>query len=72
MERGLKGVQLVISNKCLGLVECVGDFFKDAQWQRCMVHYYRKVFTQVPKAKVKEVTMMLKAIHAQEGMAEAL
>lgn len=72
VERGLKGVQLVISDKCLGLVECVGDFFKDAQWQRCMVHFYRNVFTHVPKAKVKEVSIMLKAIHAQEGMPEAL
>ena len=31
-----------------------------------MVHWYRNVFTEVPKGKVKAVAAMLKAIHAQE------
>jgi putative transposase len=31
-----------------------------------VVHWYRNVFTEVPKAKVKAVAAMLKAIHAQE------
>ena len=65
-ERGLKGVRLVISDKCLGLVEALGEFFPEAQWQRCVVHWYRNVFTAVPKGKVKAVAAMLKAIHAQE------
>jgi len=34
-------------------------------WQRCVVHFYRNVFTVVPKGKIKEVAAMLKAIHAQ-------
>jgi transposase-like protein len=37
-ERGLKGVRLVTSDKCLGLVESVGDVFPGASWQRCVVH----------------------------------
>ena len=65
-ERGLKGVRLIISDKCLGLVEAIGEFFPEAQWQRCVVHWYRNVFTAVPKGKVKAVAAMLKAIHAQE------
>jgi transposase-like protein len=70
-ERGLKGVQLIVSDKCLGLVESLPDFFPDAEWQRCVVHFYRNVFTAVPKSKVKEVAVMLKAIHAQEARPEA-
>jgi len=65
-ERGLKGVQLVTSDKCLGLVEVLGEFYPEAAWQRCMVHWYRNVGSSVPKAKMKEVMAMLKAIHAQE------
>jgi putative transposase len=65
-ERGLKGVRLIISDKCLGLVEALGEYFPEAQWQRCVVHWYRNVFTAVPKGKVKAVAAMLKAIHAQE------
>ena len=64
--RGLKGVRLVVSDKCLGLVESLADFYPEAKWQRCVVHFYRNVFTAVPKGKVKEVAAMLKAIHAQE------
>jgi transposase-like protein len=71
-QRGLSGVQLVISDKCLGLVETLGEFFSDARWQRCMVHFYRNVFSCVPNDKVKAVAGMLKAIHAQESRQAAL
>ena len=71
-ERGLKGVELVTSDKCLGLVESLGEFYPKASWQRCVVHFYRNVFTVVPKGKVKEVAAMLKAIHAQEDGEEAI
>jgi transposase-like protein len=71
-ERGLKGVELITSDKCLGLVESIGEFYPEASWQRCVVHFYRNVFTVVPKGKVKEVAAMLKAIHAQEDMEEAI
>jgi len=64
--RGLKGVRLFVRDKCLGLVESLADFYPHAQWQRCVVHFYRNVFTAVPKGRVKEVAAMLKAIHAQE------
>lgn len=64
--RGLDGVQMFISDKCLGLVESLVDFYPKAKWQRCTVHFYRNVFTIVPKTKVKVVAAMLKAIHAQE------
>ena len=64
--RGLQGVKLFVSDKCLGLVESLADFYPEAQWQRCVVHFYRNVFTAVPKGRVKEVAAMLKAIHAQE------
>lgn len=65
-QRGLQGVRLLISDKCLGLVEAVVEFYPEAAWQRCMVHWYRNVMSVVPKGKVKEVMAMLKAIHAQE------
>jgi len=64
--RGLKGVKLVISDKCLGLVASAEEFFPEAYWQRCCVHFYRNVLSAVPRMKMKEVATMLKAIHAQE------
>jgi putative transposase len=64
--RGLPSPELVISDKCLGLLEALAEYYPDAQWQRCMVHFYRNVFSVVPRGKIKQVAAMLKAIHAQE------
>jgi putative transposase len=69
--RGLTGVQLIISDRCLGLVEAAAEFYPQACWQRCVVHWYRNIFSDVPNTKVKEVAAMLKAIHAQEDAASA-
>jgi transposase-like protein len=60
-QRGLQGVRLFISD----LVESLGEFYPEALWLRCTVHFYRNVFTNVPKAKVEEVAAMLKTNHAQ-------
>jgi transposase-like protein len=67
VDRGLKGVQLIISDACRGLMESAAEYLPDARWQRCMVHFYRNVFSHVPATRVREVSLMLKAIHAQEN-----
>jgi len=69
--RGLTGVQLIVSDACLGLVESMAEVFPDAAWQRCVVHFYRNVFSHTPHSKVRSVAAMLKAIHAQEIRTEA-
>ena len=70
-ERGLKGVRLFISDKCLGLVEALGEFYPEAAWQRCVVHFYRNVLSVTPKGRARAVAAMLKAIHAQEDRESA-
>jgi len=50
----------------------VAEYLPEARWQRCTVHFYRNVFSHVPKAKVREVARMLKAIHAQESRDTAI
>lgn len=68
--RGLKGVKLFVGDKCLGLVESLGEFYPEAAYQRCVVHFYRNVWL-VPASKVRPVAAMLKAIHASEDRAAA-
>ena len=65
--RGLDGVKLIVGDKCLGMLEAVGEVFPEAKYQRCIVHFYRNVFSVVPKSKMKTAAQMLKAIHAQES-----
>lgn len=70
--RGLDGVEMITGDKALGMVETIGEVFPHAKYQRCTVHFYRNVFSVVPKGKVKLVAKMLKAIHAQEDKEAAL
>ena len=70
-ERGLKGIRLITSDACIGLAESAAEFFPDAAWQRCVVHWYRNIFSHVPSTKIREIAAMLKAIHASEDIAAA-
>lgn len=72
VDRGLSGVQLIVSDACRGLMESVAEYLPDARWQRCVVHFYRNVFSLVPSGKVRDVSKMLKAIHAQEDRKAAV
>ena len=70
-EQGLKGVHLIIGDKCLAMLESIPEVFPEARYQRCTVHFYRNVFTVTPRTKMRTVAMMLKAIHAQESKKSA-
>ena len=63
---GLRSAKLIISDKSLGILEALGDFFPEAHWQRCAVHFYRNVLSAVPASRFRKVAVMLKAIHDQE------
>lgn len=60
------GVKLIDGDKCLGMPEAVGEVFPEAKYQRCTVHFYRNVFSVVPRSNAKLIAKMLEAIHAQE------
>lgn len=65
--RGLKGVKLMIGDRCAGMMEAAAEVFPEAKYQRCTVHFYRNVFSVTPRKHMKVVSKMLKAIHAQES-----
>lgn len=50
------------------LVESDSDFYPKTRWQQCTLYFYRNIFRHVPKAKLKEVKIMLKATHASEDL----
>ena len=66
-ERGLDGVKLMVGDKCLGMCNAVAEVFPAAKYQRCTVHFYRNVFSVIPRKHTREVSRMLKAIHVQES-----
>jgi len=48
-ERGLSGVQLVISDAHAGLKKAIARCCQGCSWQRCRVHFARNLLAKVPK-----------------------
>jgi putative transposase len=62
IDRGLKGVRLVVSDDHEGIKAAVFGELPSAGWQRCVVHFERNVLSHVPASSMTEVTQDLKAI----------
>ena len=52
--RGLDGVKLIVGDKCMGMLEAVGEVFPDAKYQRCTVHFTAmlSLLYQNPRSKL--------------------
>lgn len=53
------------------MLKAVGEFFPEVKYQRCTGHFYRNVFSVVPRSKAKHAAKMLKTIHAHESKKSA-
>jgi len=66
IQRGLQGVQLIISDAHLGLKAAIQQTFLGASWQRCRVHFMREALKLVKHEKKKELSSKLRlAFEAQ-------
>jgi putative transposase len=63
--RGLKGVELVISDAHSGLKDAIASVLRGAAWQRCRTHFIRNLLTKVPKAAHGLVATFVRTIFAQ-------
>jgi putative transposase len=62
LDRGLKGVRLVVSDDHEGIKAAVAGELAGVDWQRCVVHFERNVLAHVPSSSMAEVAQDLKAI----------
>ncbi len=72
VKRGLKGVQLVISDAHEGLVQAIAKVLQGAQWQRCRVHFMRNLLSVVPKDAQPAVAAIVRMIFIEPDHASAL
>lgn len=61
-ERGLQGIELIISDAHKGLVSAIRKSFTNASWQRCQVHFLRNILTTIPKKNSKPFREAVKAV----------
>jgi putative transposase len=62
IDRGLRGVRLVVSDDHEGIKAAVAGELPGAQWQRCVVHFEHNVLSSVPASEMSEVAEDLKAV----------
>jgi len=71
VERGLSGVQLVISDAHAGLKRALTTTLQGASWQRCRVHFVRNALALVPKSAQQLVAATIRTVFAQPDAASA-
>ncbi len=62
-QRGLSGVELVVSDEHKGLVAAIDRHFQGASHQRCQVHYTRNLTGMVAFAKRKDLAAGLREVY---------
>ncbi len=60
-ERGLHGVEFVVSDQHSGLVHAIQKYFQGATWQRCQTHFMRNILDKTPKGLQKEIQVKVRA-----------
>jgi transposase-like protein len=65
VDRGLDGVQLVVSDAHRGLQAAIGAVFAGAAWQRCRTHFMRNVLSHVPKSAQDTVATLVRTVFSQ-------
>ena len=69
--RGLRGVDLVISDSHKGLVESIKECFPGASWQRCQVHFSRNILDKCPKKYMAGLASELTTMFNSSTLEEA-
>lgn len=69
--RGLRGVDLVISDSHKGLVESIKECFPGASWQRCQAHLSRNILDKCPKKYMAGLASELTAMFNSSTLEEA-
>jgi transposase-like protein len=69
--RGLKGVELVVSDDHAGLVAAIGEVVAEAAWQRCYVHFLRNALDHLPRKADDDCLQELRWIYDRRDLAEA-
>lgn len=72
VKRGLKGVQLVISDAHEGLRQAVAKVLSEASWQRCRVHFMRNLLSLIPRDAQGPVATLVRMIFAEPDHASAM
>jgi len=70
-KRGLRGVELIITDDHSGLKKAVAEVFPEAAWQRCYVHFLRNAIDHLPRKADDDCLMELRWLYDRRSLEEA-
>lgn len=70
-DRGLHGVEFVVSDNHEGLKRAVSEMLQTACWQRCYVHFLRNALDHVPRKVDPDCLTELRWLYERRGAEEA-
>jgi putative transposase len=70
-ERGLSGVEFVVSDDHAGLRQAIVEVLPEAAWQRCYVHFLRNALDYVPRKVDDDCLRELRWLYDRRDLTEA-
>lgn len=70
-ERGLSGVEFVVSDNHAGLKQAIAEVLAEAVWQRCYVHFLRNALDYLPRKADDDCRQELRWIYDRRDLEEA-
>ena len=70
-ERGLEGVEFVVSDDHAGLKKAIAEVLPEAAWQRCYVHFLRNALDHMPRKRDDDCLQELRWIYDRRDIGEA-
>jgi putative transposase len=71
-DRGLRGVELVVSDAHGGIRAAMTRHFQGVAWQRCRVHFLREIGRKVPHKHKRDLLADVRAVLAGEDRGECV
>ena len=70
-QRGLRGVEFVVSDDHAGLRRAIAEVLTEATWQRCYVHFLRNALDYLPRKGDDDCLMELRWLYDRRDLEEA-
>ena len=70
-QRGLRGIEMVVSDDHAGLRKAIAEVIPEACWQRCYVHFLRNALDHLPRKADDECMRELRWMYDRRDLDEA-
>lgn len=70
-QRGLRGVEFVVSDDHSGLKKAIGELLPEAIWQRCYVHFLRNALDYLPRKADDDCLQELRWLYDRRNLEES-